>query len=361
MDEEKPLTAQQLADMQSLRASKAQYEASKERDQANQLSQTEPAYFVAVDSVTGLATVTLSNGVQVSDATLLGSRVPDVGEVVQYVRGRGAVRGSITAKGGSTLQPPSSSGGGGGGGTTDQTARDAAAAAQATANSAQTTANSAQADADAAQATADAAQADADSAQASAAAAQSTANSAQTSAAAAQATANAALPKAGGTMTGALVLAADPTADLEAATKQYVDANSGGTAAPETATITTASLAPGAHATGTVVIAKRFDFLGSCSVTALDNAGAGGRIRLYTTPADRTADLNRAAGVFPSDPSPILLDLVTPTGSGLLSAKTNGAASSDETPPATAIAYTVSNTGAVATRIQVAINYQSRD
>lgn len=35
--------------------------------------------------------------------------------------------------------------------------------------------------------------------------------------------ANAALPKAGGTMTGALTLAADPTADLEAATKQYVD------------------------------------------------------------------------------------------------------------------------------------------
>ena len=36
-------------------------------------------------------------------------------------------------------------------------------------------------------------------------------------------TADAALPKAGGTMEGALSLAADPTNDLHAATKQYVD------------------------------------------------------------------------------------------------------------------------------------------
>lgn len=40
---------------------------------------------------------------------------------------------------------------------------------------------------------------------------------------AAQATADAALPKAGGTMTGSIVLPGDPTLALEAATKQYVD------------------------------------------------------------------------------------------------------------------------------------------
>ncbi len=39
------------------------------------------------------------------------------------------------------------------------------------------------------------------------------------------ATANAALPKAGGTITGPLVLNGDPAAGLEAATKQYVDTN----------------------------------------------------------------------------------------------------------------------------------------
>lgn len=51
------------------------------------------------------------------------------------------------------------------------------------------------------------------------------ANNANTKANSAQTTANAALPKAGGTMTGSLVLKADPTAKMEAATKQYVDAN----------------------------------------------------------------------------------------------------------------------------------------
>ena len=44
------------------------------------------------------------------------------------------------------------------------------------------------------------------------------------------ATANAALPKAGGTMTGAIVLPADPSTNLQAATKQYVDAVGAGAA-----------------------------------------------------------------------------------------------------------------------------------
>jgi hypothetical protein len=50
-------------------------------------------------------------------------------------------------------------------------------------------------------------------------------------AAAAQATANAAVPKAGGTMTGLLVLSANPAAALGAATKQYVDSAVGGSEA----------------------------------------------------------------------------------------------------------------------------------
>ena len=42
-----------------------------------------------------------------------------------------------------------------------------------------------------------------------------------------KATANGALPKSGGTMTGNLILNAAPTSDLQAATKKYVDDNSG--------------------------------------------------------------------------------------------------------------------------------------
>lgn len=56
-----------------------------------------------------------------------------------------------------------------------------------------------------------------------AATAQSAADTAKSTADSALTTANAALPKAGGTMTGTLTLAADPTSNLEAATKQYVD------------------------------------------------------------------------------------------------------------------------------------------
>ena len=46
---------------------------------------------------------------------------------------------------------------------------------------------------------------------------------AKKAASAAQTTANAAMPKAGGTFTGAVTLAGAPTADLQAATKKYVD------------------------------------------------------------------------------------------------------------------------------------------
>ena len=52
---------------------------------------------------------------------------------------------------------------------------------------------------------------------------------ARNAAAAAQATADAALPKAGGTMTGKITLDGAPTANLHAATKKYVDDNAGGT------------------------------------------------------------------------------------------------------------------------------------
>ena len=49
------------------------------------------------------------------------------------------------------------------------------------------------------------------------------AETAKTSADLATETAGQALPKSGGTMTGSLLLSGDPTANMEAATKQYVD------------------------------------------------------------------------------------------------------------------------------------------
>ena len=86
---------------------------------------------------------------------------------------------------------------------------------------------------------------------------------ARASAAAAQATADAALPKAGGTMTGALTLRGAPTVDLHAATKKYVDDNAGG-AAPGKATN---DQVDEVAATGTALSASL------TARTALDDAG----------------------------------------------------------------------------------------
>ena len=57
--------------------------------------------------------------------------------------------------------------------------------------------------------------------------ARAAAAAAQTTADAAKTTADAALPKAGGTMTGKITLDGEPSADLHAATKKYVDDNAG--------------------------------------------------------------------------------------------------------------------------------------
>ena len=63
--------------------------------------------------------------------------------------------------------------------------------------------------------------------------ARTAAAAAQTAADAAKTVADAALPKAGGTLTGALTLSGAPTANLQAATKKYVDDNAGSTAATD--------------------------------------------------------------------------------------------------------------------------------
>ena len=114
---------------------------------------------------------------------------------------------------------------GGVGGATDQVARDAAAAAQSTADSAENAAATAGAQAQAAQ---------------------KAANDAST-------LAGAALPVAGGTMTGALTLSGAPTANLQAATKKYVDDNAGSSAATDG---TARSAAAAAQATADAALPK---------------------------------------------------------------------------------------------------------
>jgi hypothetical protein len=78
-----------------------------------------------------------------------------------------------------------------------------------------------------------------------------------------QVKANAALPASGGTMTGPLVLAADPTAASQAATKNYVDTHT----SSAVSTITYASTLPGITPISAIVA-------GSSSTGAMDNATA---------------------------------------------------------------------------------------
>ena len=102
---------------------------------------------------------------------------------------------------------------------------------------------------------------------------------ARTAAAAAQATADAALPLAGGTMTGKIVLDGAPTANLHAATKKYVDDNSGSAAATDgTARSAAAAAQATADAIPTVLGGTRLPLPtdgsdGDFWVAGLDNGG----------------------------------------------------------------------------------------
>ena len=151
--------------------------------------------------------------------------------------------------------------GSGEGGGTDETARTAAATAQAAAEAAATAAAAAQTTADAALPVAGGTMTGkitldgAPSANLHAATkkyvddnAGGADATARAAAAAAQTTADAALPIAGGTMTGTLILSGDPTRNLHAATKKYVDDNSGGGSAGQDAVARSAAAAAQATA-----------------------------------------------------------------------------------------------------------------
>jgi hypothetical protein len=112
------------------------------------------------------------------------------------------------------------------------------------------------------------------------------------------------LLKAGGTMTGDIVLKGDPTAVLHPATKQYVDSLALRTRT--TATYTSPSLAAGAYQTGAVALAPGYRLL---TMTTSRPA----RVRLYTTAAKRDADVARSTASQPPENSGLVLDYVTTT------------------------------------------------
>ena len=137
---------------------------------------------------------------------------------------------------------------------------------------------------------------------------------ARRAAAAAQATADAALPKAGGTMTGKIVLDGAPTSDLHAASKKYVDDNAGGSGADATARAAAAQAQATADAalpkaggtmTGKIVLdgAPTSDLHAASKKYVDDNAGGSGTdatARAAAAQAQATADaaLPKAGGTM---------------------------------------------------------------
>nr|DAT33525.1 MAG TPA: hypothetical protein [Caudoviricetes sp.] len=95
-------------------------------------------------------------------------------------------------------------------------------------------------------------------------------------------TAEGALPKSGGTMTGNLILNAAPTSDLQAATKKYVDDNSGKDSLPITGGTMTGPLTlNGAPTSDLMAATKKYvdDKAGQVSITPLTINSTGAKLQ----------------------------------------------------------------------------------
>lgn len=113
---------------------------------------------------------------------------------------------------------------------------------------------------------------------------------------------------------------------------------SGGSPARATATFTTSGSVAGTNYTGTITMATGFRLL------ALQTSAAA-RVRLYTDVASRTADLTRAISTIEPDNAGLLLDYLTVnTAVQKITPVIDGY--SMETTPSSAIAITVTPTGA---------------
>lgn len=114
-------------------------------------------------------------------------------------------------------------------------------------------------------------------------------------------------------------------------------------------TFTTASLANAATENGTVA-------LGKSGIIYAVTLSAPGRLRLYATSAERTADAARVAGEDPGFNSGLLLDLLLNTDTGLTWALSPKAVfENGDGPASTSIYYAVENLSGAAAAITVTI------
>lgn len=116
-----------------------------------------------------------------------------------------------------------------------------------------------------------------------------------------------------------------------------------------TASFTATALAAGAHATGTIAMAKGYRLLAI-------QTSAVARTRLYTTAAKRDADVSRAVGTDPADNSGLTFEYVT-TGTSVVELSPVVDGFQNEATPGPAVPIIVSNTGSVAADITITLTY----